>query len=79
MIDHVSDTLVDPFVPLKRMVTAAEMGNIASVEECSAQFISHAEQLAHVCKTHKLLILLVRHLLCGVFVLLIRLLIWCVP
>lgn len=53
MIDHVSDTLVDPFVPLTRMVTAAEMGNIASVEECSAQFTSHAERLAHVCITHK--------------------------
>lgn len=51
MVDHVSDTFVDPFVPLNRMVEAAFRGDILIVEECSAQFTAHAEKLAHVSDT----------------------------
>lgn len=48
MIDHVSDTFVDPFVPLNRMVEGAFKGEVQTVEECSVQFTAHAEKLAHV-------------------------------
>ena len=48
MIDHVSDTFVDPLAPLVRLVDEASKGDTVAVEECSAQFIAHADKLAHV-------------------------------
>ena len=50
MIDHVSDTFVDPCVPLSRMVAAARQGNKRAVDSCSEQFLVHAEKLVHVSK-----------------------------
>lgn len=48
MIDHVSDTFVDPCVPLTRMVAAAKQGNKPSVDQCADQFLTHAEKIVHV-------------------------------
>ena len=48
MIDHVSDTFVDPCIPLTRLVAAAQSGNVRAVEECSVQFLNHADKLVHV-------------------------------
>ena len=48
MIDHVSDTFVDPCIPLTRMVAAAKQGNRRNVDNCSEQFLLHAEKLVHV-------------------------------
>lgn len=50
MIDHVSDTFVDPLLPLNRLVEEAAKGDSVAVEECSAQFVAHADKLAHVRK-----------------------------
>lgn len=48
MIDHVSDTFVDPCVPLTRMVASAKQGNRANVDKCADQFLTHAEKIVHV-------------------------------
>lgn len=48
MIDHVSDTFVDPLAPLVKLVDEASKGDTVAVEECSAQFVAHADKLAHV-------------------------------
>ncbi|XP_011409567.2 PREDICTED: catenin alpha-2-like [Amphimedon queenslandica] len=48
MIDHVSDTFVDPLAPLVRLVDDASKGDTVAVEESSAQFVAHADKLAHV-------------------------------
>jgi catenin alpha len=45
MIDHVSDTFVDPFIPLNKMVESAQAG---VVDDSSQQFITHADNLVHV-------------------------------
>ena len=46
MIDHVSDTFVDPFLPLTRLVASAQLGD--SVDKPSSCFLAHADKLIHV-------------------------------
>lgn len=45
MIDHVSDTFVDPFVPLTRLVLSAQSG---CLDESLNHFTAHTENLIHV-------------------------------
>lgn len=57
MIDHVSDTFVDPLLPLNRLVEEAAKGDSVAVEECSAQFVAHADKLAHVKNSFRIIII----------------------
>ena len=63
MIEHVSDTFVDPCVPLTRLVVAAKQGKRPSVETCSEQFLIHGEKLVQVSSTAHIEVLIHVHVL----------------
>jgi catenin alpha len=48
VVDHVSDSFLDASGPLILLVEAAQEGNEAAVEDCSADFSEHARKLVEV-------------------------------